>query len=170
MSKFGRRIGTTLAAGALVGEVAAGCSGNDKAFQIDYLKPSVACEDMQIELNGTDAAARTKAIAKGVLACYNMLPKGVFTSTGEANSIHVSFPVAGGEVDFSVLSDAPVEGDPAQYIDRARVASSRARRYTTVHTGATGSRPKRPALRSRCVREFTAHAKTYKQSGCGQEV
>lgn len=119
MNKFGRRAGGALAGGALAAEILTGCSSN----AIDYLKPSVACAGIEIKLNGTEAAERTKAIASAVLACYNKLPLGINTETGEANSISVRFPVAGGEVVFRALSEAALSSDPATYIDHVRDVS-----------------------------------------------
>jgi|GEM_PF-3239778 len=120
--RVGRRVGVreAIAVGVLAGGAIAGCSDGSA---VDFLKPAVACADVQIKLDSSDTMARTRAIAQGILTCYSKLPTGLFKSTGEANSINISFPVAGGEVDFHVLSDAPVGSDPAAYIDKARDVS-----------------------------------------------
>lgn len=120
MNKLGRRVGEVLTAGALVGTTVSSCS---HGINLNYFKPNIVCAGTEIKLTSDAAAARTKAIASAVLSCYNRLAKGPYAAVDEGNHISVSFPVAGGAVDFNVLSDAPVDGNPAAYIEHARDVS-----------------------------------------------
>lgn len=112
--KTRQKVGLALASGTMLAGAATLGIGIGTESP-DFYSPAAACKVEPVHFDQNNTARRTAILATAFRSCFDQLPE-LYKERGELNSIYLDFPVAGGIVQFTASSEAPIDSSPAAYI------------------------------------------------------